>query len=243
MWRLKMEFFIGTSGWAYSWNEEGTLSWYVKNTKSNAVELNASFYRFPYRNQIVSWIKKGAKLRWSIKVNRTITHRFRLSDRSYYVFSKFLEAFKPMEKAGLIDFYLIQLPPTFMPKAKNVERIKAFLNEFSEIKNKLAFEFRHEEWFSETWVNFFKRLEVVFVSIDAPGFESKIFKTTDKIYLRLHGRTSWYSHIYSKEELIDILERIIKLEPEKVYIFLNNDHGMLPTEEKIIEILESKGLW
>ncbi|MQK95352.1 DUF72 domain-containing protein, partial [Escherichia coli] len=42
-----MDIFVGTSGWAYSWNIGGSLQWYSDNTDLNAIELNASFYRFP----------------------------------------------------------------------------------------------------------------------------------------------------------------------------------------------------
>ncbi|RLF12723.1 MAG: DUF72 domain-containing protein, partial [Thermoprotei archaeon] len=39
-----MRVYIGTSGWLYDWNLDGSLDWYVKNSGLNAVELNASFY-------------------------------------------------------------------------------------------------------------------------------------------------------------------------------------------------------
>jgi hypothetical protein len=30
---VKMEFFVGTSGWYYSWNEERNFDWYVANSR------------------------------------------------------------------------------------------------------------------------------------------------------------------------------------------------------------------
>ncbi|MEO0119416.1 MAG: DUF72 domain-containing protein, partial [candidate division WOR-3 bacterium] len=69
-----MEIYVGTSGWYYDWNLEGTFDWYLKNSKLNAVELNVSFYRFPFPNQVKSWANKGKSLRWAIKVSRIITH-------------------------------------------------------------------------------------------------------------------------------------------------------------------------
>jgi uncharacterized protein YecE (DUF72 family) len=38
-----MEVYVGTSGWAYGWNEGGNLEWFVGNAGLNAVELNASY--------------------------------------------------------------------------------------------------------------------------------------------------------------------------------------------------------
>ncbi|RLI98826.1 MAG: DUF72 domain-containing protein, partial [Candidatus Aenigmatarchaeota archaeon] len=70
-----MQVFVGTSGWAYGWNPNG-FDWYIKNSGLNSVELNASFYRFPFPNQVKSWARKtkefNPSLRWSIKVNRLI---------------------------------------------------------------------------------------------------------------------------------------------------------------------------
>lgn len=70
--------FVGTSGWLYDWNLDSTFDWYVRNSGLNAVELNASFYRFPFRNQVTSWTRKGSGLRWAVKVHRYITHVKRL---------------------------------------------------------------------------------------------------------------------------------------------------------------------
>jgi uncharacterized protein YecE (DUF72 family) len=104
-----LEFYVGTSGWYYSWNKEKNFTWYVNNSQLNAVELNASFYRFPFPNQVKSWAQKGRGIRFSIKVSRRITHIHRLNQESYPVFEAFIRLFKPLE--SLIDFYFFQFPP------------------------------------------------------------------------------------------------------------------------------------
>jgi len=231
------EFFVGTSGWAYFWNLGNSLEWYMNNTPFNAVELNASFYRFPFPNQVKSWTRRGNKLRWSIKVNQLITHRFRLSSRAIDTFTKFRRLFSPMENAGIIDFYLFQLPPSFRPTARNISRVKDFVERIS-IGEKFAIEFRNIEWFDLKWVSWIEKLGGVFVSVDAPDFPNKIYPCNGMVYLRLHGRSAWYSHVYTEEEVRGILDIIINQEEvRKVYIFLNNDHGMLPTGELIISML------
>jgi len=63
-----LQVFVGTSGWLYDWNEGGTLDWYVRFSGLNAVELNASFYRLPFRRQVESWARRGSSLRWSVKI-------------------------------------------------------------------------------------------------------------------------------------------------------------------------------
>jgi hypothetical protein len=47
----------------------------------SAVELNASFYRFLFPNQIAGWARRGSTLRWCVKAHWLITHRHRLNRR------------------------------------------------------------------------------------------------------------------------------------------------------------------
>lgn len=100
-----MKFFVGTSGWYYDWNNDLNLDWYINNSRLNAVELNASFYRFPFPNQIKSWVRKGSHLRWAIKVSRLITHQFKFSEKSIEAWQRFYDLFSVME--DLIDYYLL----------------------------------------------------------------------------------------------------------------------------------------
>lgn len=213
-----MEVFIGTSGWFYDWNLDKSLDWYLANSKLNAIELNASFYRFPFPNQIKSWAKKGQSLKWAIKVNKLITHKFKFKG-CVKIWEDFKERFKPLDK--LIDFYLFQAPPNF----RDYELILKFIKKIK-IGKRFAFEIRNKDWLnSERKFNELKK-KVVIVSVDSPNFYSKIIR--DKIiYLRMHGRTDWYKHNYSKEELKEIVDKIKKIKPKKVYVFFNNNHNML----------------
>ncbi|MCL5102059.1 MAG: DUF72 domain-containing protein, partial [Candidatus Marsarchaeota archaeon] len=93
-----MKTYIGTSGWLYGWNKQGTLEWYIKNSGMNAMELNSSFYRFPYKNQIKSWSERGKRLAWVIKVNRVITHVHMLNGKSYGYYESFTSSFSPFGK-------------------------------------------------------------------------------------------------------------------------------------------------
>jgi len=65
--KRQQEVRVGTSGWYYDWNPDLSLDWYVQNSGLNAIELNASFYRFPYKNQITSWARNGRSLSWAVK--------------------------------------------------------------------------------------------------------------------------------------------------------------------------------
>ena len=119
-----MEIYVGTSGWLYDWNEDRSFDWFVKNSELNSVELNASFYRFPFPNQVKSWAKKCKDIRFAIKVHRKITHILRLKEESFQVWKDFRNLFRPLEEK--IDFYLFQLPPSF--SIQYLERVEKFFN-------------------------------------------------------------------------------------------------------------------
>jgi len=213
--------YVGTSGWMYDWNEGGSLEWYVKNSNLNAVELNMSFYRFPYRNQVKGWSKYS--LRWAVKVNRYITHVKKLNDLdSFRKFMELMEGLKP-------DFYLFQLPPSFKFNEENLEKVKKFS---SFLGKRMAIEFRDKEWY-ERGID----INSVIVSIDSP-IGTYIVNNVGIIYLRFHGRKEWYSYNYSEGELREIALKVKELKPEKVYLFFNNNHNMLENARLMMRIMK-----
>lgn len=232
-----LRLFVGTSGWLYPWNEEGTLDWYIANSGLNAVELNSSFYRFPFPNMVSSWARKGKDLRWSIKVNRLITHTLKFDGRAVELWKKFNRLFTPMEH--LIDFYLFQLSPSTAPTSFRL--IEDFTEETG-LNERFALEARNPEWFSGEWADWASRLGITLVSVDSPEFPREIYNMNGLVYLRMHGRTEWYNHLYSDEELREVATNILNSKPDKVYVFFNNDHGMLINSKKMLDIFkESNG--
>jgi len=226
-----MEFFVGTSGWAYPWNEEGSLEWYAKSGL-NALELNFSFYRFPSPNAISSWNQKGRDLRWAVKVHRSITHTLKLNERALASWFRFKDRFSPMDP--LIDFFLFQLPPTTSPRS--AAAIEAFVKG-TELGERFALEARNIEWFSDEWISWATRLGVTWVSIDSPDFPLDVHRTDGSVYLRMHGRSGWYSHLYSEDELLEVGDRILTANPKLAYVFFNNDHGMLTNSRRMLTLL------
>jgi len=227
-----MEIYVGTSGWMYSWNLKGNLDWYLDNSGLNSVELNASFYRFPFPNQVKAWSSKGEKLRWTIKVNRLITHQYKFSERGFSSWEKFADLFKPLE--ANIDFYLFQLPPQTKPS------IAAKLEEFikkTKLAERFALEVRNMEWFDQKWITWAKRLGVTWVSIDSPDFPLDVFNTSGIVYERIHGRSSWYSHNYSDKELNEIKHKIMATSPKKIYVYFNNNANMRDNAVRMLSIL------
>jgi len=230
-----LEVYVGTSGWLYDWNIGGSFDWYLEYSRLNAVELNSSFYRFPFKSQVIGWARRSTRrfLRWSIKVHRSISHYRRLSEDSISLFSRFREVFAPLE--GMIDFYLIQLPPNFVKNEVNIGRLKIFSKAIG-LGHRLALEFRHESWFNEDTIDLCRSIGATLVSIDTP-VATWISSSNSIVYVRMHGRSEWYSHNYTLEELHEIAERILDLNPVKVYVFFNNNHWMLENARVMLEIL------
>ncbi|MBS7636773.1 DUF72 domain-containing protein [Candidatus Bathyarchaeota archaeon] len=230
-----MKCFIGTSGWFYSWNVDGSFDWFVRFSGLNAVELNMSFYRFPFPSMVRSWAVKGKSLRWAVKVSKLITHTFKFGQRAFQCWEKFHSLFSPLE--SYIDFYLFQLPPSMTPKSQPA--IEKFVDKLN-IGKRFALEVRNMKWFSREYVDWAAKLGITWVSVDSPDYPLDVFNTNGIVYERMHGRTAWYSHYYTDEELKDVAERILATNPEKVYVFFNNDHAMLENARRMQKIFAEK---
>jgi len=234
--KLAVQIRVGTSGWFYSWNPERTLDWYEANSGLNAVELNASFYRFPFPNQIKSWVKKGASLRWAVKVSRLVTHVHQFHAAALEVWHRFADLFAPLDRQ--IDFYLFQLPPALTPRSRT--RIEEFIRKAG-LGSRLALEFRNPAWYTVETGKWAQELRITLVSVDAPEsgmLPPTIFCTSGAVYLRLHGRTGWYQHNYTPAELREIAGRIKAAAPNAVYVFFNNDQHMLANARQMLSILK-----
>jgi uncharacterized protein YecE (DUF72 family) len=227
-----MKVYVGTSGWSYNWNRGRNLDWYIINSGLNAVELNASFYRFPYKNHVTAWAGKGRELRWCIKVHRLVTHRYKFNDTAREVWQKFLDLFRPLDP--LIDYYLFQAPPSM----KNSERILRFFDGLPLVE-KCVLEIRNHSLILDNPAC--RKLQecIPLVSVDSPDARNRIFPD-HLIYMRMHGRDEWYRYDYSQEELEETVAMIKDTGAENVYLFFNNDHSMLENAQLMRELFGSE---
>lgn len=205
------------------WNEgkPTPFTWYVAQG-FNTVEINASFYRYPYSSWIKTWQAAPEGFTFSIKVHRSITHLARLGSKALQSWERFAEPFAPIKNR--IDFWLFQMPPSFKYDSDSMNRLKGF---FGSVKlgNSAVTEFRHPSWWDH--VKEVENLGIVFSSVSAPKLPRDIISTNNTVYLRLHGAEEWYRDVYSKEELDKILLAVKKLKAGRNAIYLNNDEGML----------------
>jgi uncharacterized protein YecE (DUF72 family) len=149
--------YAGTSGWAYpTWkpafcpaglSPKKFLEHYAY--RLNSVEVNYTFRTLPSASMLAGWLAATpGHFRFSFKAPQRITHFSRLRDCDALV-AAFLAALTPVRAAGKLGPLLFQLPPNF--KA-NPELLTAFLAApafAAPNRPQLAFEFRHESWFTE----------------------------------------------------------------------------------------------
>lgn len=228
-----MDVFVGTSGWSYSWNKGGNLDWYLEHSLLNAVELNASFYRFLYKNQIAGWSKKGTNLRWCIKVHRFVSHRHKFNDTAREIWQRFLDLYRPLDP--MTDWYLFQAPPSM----KDSGRLISFFDGLPG-REKCVLEIRNRDLLCDDTACRKLREYVPLVSVDSPDARNRIF-SGNLIYLRMHGRDDWYRHDYMLEELEETAATIKSTGAGKVYIFFNNNHAMLKNAQQMRNLLVRKG--
>ena len=133
-----------------------------------------------------------------------------------------------------ISYWLFQFPQNFKPTDLNLEKLQNFI-QLASLDKKMVLEFRDSEWWQQ--LNIFEKMGVTFCSIDAPKLPKNVISTSDTVYLRLHGKTEWYSHIYTKSELQNIIRKIKNVGAKRNYIYLNNDHGMLQNGQFLLQKL------
>ena len=87
----------------------------------------------------------------------------------------------------------------------------------------------------------FQRPEVRMSAARAPGFH---IGTNAVIYVRLHGRSRWYRHDYSDEELKVWAEKIATSGAREAWIYFDNDRNAfaIKNAQELARLLRSRGL-
>ena len=149
--------FAGTSGWAYpAWKPDfypaGTsakrfLEFY--SSQLSSVEVNYTFRALPTATMLEGWLASTPEFfRFSFKASQRITHIKRLNacdDDVAYFFS----TLEPVRQAGKLGLVLFQLPPNLRADAVRLSTFLAAPALRATGTTPIAFEFRHESWFSE----------------------------------------------------------------------------------------------
>jgi uncharacterized protein YecE (DUF72 family) len=92
----------------------------------------------------------------------------------------------------------------------------------------VAVEFRRQIWFNQDTLSLLRTAGATICNVDSPEQKVTGYLTSDRAYLRLHGRKNWYAYNYSADELGEIAELgrdLVTRGANKVFIFFNNDFG------------------
>jgi uncharacterized protein YecE (DUF72 family) len=164
-----------------------------------------------------------------LKVPRLITHRMLLEEAGEEIQAFWRSACLLEEKLGLA---LLQVAPG---TPYDLDLLWQALLAFDDPR-RVAVEFRRQEWLNDETLALLHECGATFVSVDSPLQELVDWVTSDAGYIRLHGRSRWYSHNYTSvelDEIAGIARRMADKGAKTVYIFFNNDfEGHAPKNAK-----------
>jgi len=223
-----MNVHIGCSGYNYrEWKgmfypenipQSKWLEYYTEHY--NTVEINASFYRFPSGKSLKIWYDKTpTNFRFSLKANNQITH-FKKFNGTQELINEFYDVADKSLKDKL-ECILFQLPPSVKYSRETLDRIVEQLN--PAFNNVL--EFRDAGWWNEDVYKILKSNKIIFCISSYPGLPDDFVKTTDTVYVRLHGKTELYKSNYSNHELQQLRDSIDRSKAKHAFIYFDNTWG------------------
>jgi uncharacterized protein YecE (DUF72 family) len=250
------------------------LAWYAE--RFEAVELNSSFYSVPHPAVVARWARATPPgFSFDVKLHRLLSRHAAGPDslppdlregaettgRGRVVLTRgleqaladrFVEAVAPLEAAGKMGAFLLQLTPAFAPRSNALEELDPLLERLS--PRPVAVELRHRGWVREERIErtleYLSERDAAFVCVDAPpGDHVPIMPPVDAVtraelaYLRAHGRNTQgylsgktvaerFGWEYSDEELGEIagrVEGLARLTPLVKVVFNNNRSADAPT--------------
>ncbi len=182
---------VGTSGWAYpTWkpgfypaNVPSRAFLHVYAARLTSVEVNYTFRELCQPAQLQGWIAATPPgFLFSFKAPQRITHFQRLLN-SHDAVAEFVASLQPMLAAGgRLGPILFQLPPNF--KADQ-GRLVDLLAAPTLQGLRVAFEFRHESWFSENTYQLLRAHNAALCVAEGDTLTTPDISTADFRYYRL----------------------------------------------------------
>ncbi|QNL50100.1 DUF72 domain-containing protein [Olivibacter sp. SDN3] len=213
------------------WNKQDLKGFYPRGVKDelayyatqfNAIELNATFYNSPSKEQVLTWKNKTpSDFRFFPKIPNQISHFRRLLHvtEPTLAFCDAISFFE--EKLGMV---FLQMHDNFGPK--QFDRVKEYLAEFP-VGTPLAVEVRNQEWFKDVEASnsFFSLLEskkVTNVIVDTAGRRDMLHMrlTTPHAFIRFVGAN--HETDYARlEEWLDRITEWRKYGLQSLYFFVH----------------------
>jgi uncharacterized protein YecE (DUF72 family) len=160
---------------------------------------------------------------------------------------RLVEELQPLEDAGKLGAFLVQLTPAFAPREHELDELEGLIDALA--PHKIALELRNRGWVRdkrvEDTLGWYEEHDVAWVAVDAPPDDSvpimppvDAVTRSDLAYLRAHGRNTQgyltgksvaerFAWRYSDEELEEIGERAEGMaeEAREVHVLFNNNRG------------------
>lgn len=224
-----LEVYVGCA----KWNKADLKGFYPRGTKDelvyysrqfNSIELNATFYNSPSKEQVMTWKQKTPEaFRFFPKIPQSISHFGRLLNAKEKV-EAFVDATVLFEEK--LGMAFLQLHDNYKPK--DFDRLKTFLQEFP-AGYPLAVEVRNAEWFSDESIKeqLFKLLEdtnKTNVIVDTAGRRDMLHMrlTTPFAFVRYVGANhpSDYDRL---DAWVDIIKDWKEAGLQKLYFFIHQN--------------------
>lgn len=220
--------YAGTSGWAYpTWKPDfypprtpakKFLEFYASQLTS--VEVNYTFRSLPTEKMLEGWLASTpAHFRFSFKAPQRITHFRRLRDCDADV-AQFIAALEPVRQAGKLGLLLFQLPPNFKADAGLLAAFLAIPALQASGTTRIAFEFRHQTWFSDEIYAVLRQHEAALCIAQSDDLVTpEVHTATDFTCFRLRS-----SGGYSSVELDSFAKRFTALAQQRdVYAYFKHE--------------------
>ncbi|MCC6383159.1 MAG: DUF72 domain-containing protein [Dehalococcoidia bacterium] len=240
-----MEFRIGCSGWSYAhWrgsfyphhlSASKWLEYYA--ARFDTVELNTTFYRLPSEAAVRGWVERTpAGFSFAVKASRYVTHVLRLRGPDEALV-RFFGRIEPLSARGGPVLY--QTPPTLERDLEVLRRFLALLPP----ERLHAFEFRHENWWTESVFALLRARGAAFVLFDMGERRTPLLGTAPEVYVRLHGPEERFASAYGEERLRAWLARLRGIEGvRRACVYFNNDvGGHAPADAALMKRLAAEG--
>lgn len=255
---------VGTCGYSYAdWKGEfyppaikpaAMLAYYARSF--TAVEIDSTYYRVLARSAFAAMAARTpAGFRFCIKLPATGTHLPGAAQRSVHPDVALLRGnIEPLIAAGKFAVALMQFPNSFHPTPSTHAHIAALREALPDIG--LVAEFRNRAWQTPETLLFLRALDIGWVNVDMPQFDSLMRPGADvtapTAYVRFHGRNygQWwkgdnvtrYDYDYREDELGPWADRLIELATnpdvrEVLGFFNNHRRGQAARNAKMFEAM------
>src|SRR3954466_587975 len=245
------------------------LPWYAE--RFDFVEVNSSFYAIPEQSTVARWAEATPDgFVFDYKLHRALSRhaadpqslppdlrdgidvtprgRVRLTRQlEAALLDRTCEAVAPLEQAGKLGVFLLQLTPAFSPQKHELDELAPLVDKLA--PRPVAIEFRHRGWVedkrTESTLDWLSEHRAAFVAVDAPKeVHVPIMPDLDAVtrddlaYMRMHGRNAEgymrgksvaerFGWEYTDEELEEIEKRVEGMAEQAaaVHVAFNNNRG------------------